>query len=54
VSSTSLWAKTWRINLRDANFNAFVSEVADITGKNFVVDPQLGGRLVTVISNRDL
>ncbi len=54
LSSTALWAKTWRINLRDANFNAFVSEVADITGKNFVVDPQLGGRLVTVISNRDL
>ena len=48
-----VWGQTWKINLRDADINAFIGEVADITGKNFAVDPRVKGN-ITVISNRAL
>ncbi|WP_151835161.1 type II secretion system secretin GspD [Acinetobacter ursingii] len=51
--STSAFAQTWKINLRDADLTAFINEVADITGKNFAVDPRVRGN-VTVISNKPL
>lgn len=51
--STSVHAQTWKINLRDADLTAFINEVADITGKNFAVDPRVRGN-VTVISNKPL
>ena len=51
--STSTQAQTWKINLRDADLTAFINEVADITGKNFAVDPRVRGN-VTVISNKPL
>lgn len=46
-------AQTWKINLRDADLTAFINEVANITGKNFAVDPRVRGN-VTVISNKAL
>ncbi len=52
VSSASA-EQTWKINLRDADLAAFINEVADITGKNFAVDPRVRGN-VTVISNKPL
>lgn len=52
VTSTS-YAQTWKINLRDADLTAFINEVADITGKNFAIDPRVRGN-VTVISNKAL
>jgi general secretion pathway protein D len=51
--STAVSAQTWKINLRDADLTAFINEVADITGKNFAVDPRVRGN-VTVISNKPL
>ncbi|OUY08980.1 type II secretion system secretin GspD [Acinetobacter populi] len=51
--STGAYAQTWKINLRDADLAAFINEVADITGKNFAVDPRVRGN-VTVISNKAL
>ena len=51
--STVAQAQTWKINLRDADLTAFINEVADITGKNFAVDPRVRGN-VTVISNKAL
>lgn len=51
--STASYAQTWKINLRDADLAAFINEVADITGKNFAVDPRVRGN-VTVISNKAL
>ena len=51
--STNVKAQTWKINLRDADLTAFINEVADITGKNFAVDPRVRGN-VTVISNKAL
>lgn len=37
------------INLRDANIRGFIASVADLTGRNFIVDPRVKGN-VTVIS----
>ncbi|WP_336366978.1 type II secretion system secretin GspD [Marinobacter sp. C2H3] len=42
--------KTWRLNLKDADIRAFVTQVADITGYSFVVDPRVKGK-VTVLSS---
>jgi general secretion pathway protein D len=45
--------KTWKVNLKDADITALVSEVAEVTGKNFVVDPRVKGT-ITVISSKSL
>jgi len=45
--------QTWKINLKNADINEFVSQIAAITGKTFVVDPRVKGK-VTVISNASL
>jgi general secretion pathway protein D len=47
------FGQTWKINLRDADITAFIGEVADITGKNFAIDPRVKGN-ITVISNKEL
>jgi len=44
---------TWKINLKNADIGEFVSQVAAITGKTFVVDPRVKGK-VTVISSANL
>ncbi len=46
------WAEeqTWKVNLKDADIRAFITQIADITGYSFVVDPRVKGK-VTVISN---
>ena len=43
-------AQEWRLNVKNADINEFVEQVAEITGKTFVVDPRLKGN-VTVISS---
>ena len=45
--------QTWTINIKDADIREFVTEVAEKTGKTFVVDPRLKGE-VTVISSTPL
>jgi len=45
--------QTWKINLKNADIGEFVSQVAAITGKTFVVDPRVKGK-VTVISSANL
>lgn len=46
--------KTWTVNIRNADIQAFISQVAEMTGKNFVIDPRVRARDVTVISNQPL
>ncbi|MCU5785476.1 general (type II) secretion pathway protein D [Alcanivorax marinus] len=46
--------KTWTVNIRNADIQAFINQVAQMTGKNFVVDPRVRARDVTVISNQPL
>ncbi len=45
--------QTWKINLKNADISEFVTQIAAITGKTFVVDPRVKGK-VTVISNASL
>lgn len=45
--------QTWTINLQDAEIGEFINQVSRISGRNFVVDPRVKGR-VTVISSTPL
>lgn len=45
--------QTWTINLKDADLGEFITQVSRISGRNFVVDPRVKGR-VTVISTTAL
>ncbi len=46
-----LCAQTITLNLKDADINALIGTVAEVTGKNFIIDPRVKGK-VTVISSR--
>lgn len=53
-TSLSLFAEgTAQINLRDVEIPTLIETVSRITGKSFVVDPRVKGR-VTVITNSDI
>jgi len=45
--------QTWTVNLKDADLGEFITQVSRISGRNFVVDPRVKGR-VTVISSAAL
>lgn len=47
------WAMAGSLNVRDADVRALVTQISDITGKSFVIDPRVKGK-VTVISNTDM
>ena len=51
--SSPIWAEPVTFNLKEADITAVVSTVADITGKNFVIDPRVKGK-VTIISSRPM
>ncbi len=42
--------QTWKVNLKDADIKAYISQVANITGYSFVIDPRVKGK-VTIISD---
>ena len=44
---------TWKINLKKADLRDFITQIANITGKTFVIDPRVKGE-VTVISNTSM
>ncbi|MGW8310828.1 MAG: type II secretion system secretin GspD [Thiogranum sp.] len=48
-----LIAQTITLNLKDADINALIGTVAEVSGKNFIVDPRVKGK-VTVISSRPM
>src|SRR5690625_1907546 len=56
--SPTTWAqedeKAWTVNIRNAEIQAFIEKVAEMTGKNFVVDPRVRARDVTVVSRHPL
>ncbi len=41
------------LNFKGADINAVISAVAEVTGKNFIIDPRVKGK-VTLISNRPM
>lgn len=46
-------AESMTLNLKDADITAFISTVSEMTGKNFIVDPRVKGK-VTVISSKPM
>lgn len=46
--------KGWTVNIRNADLQAFITQIAEMTGKSFVVDPRVRSRDVTVISSKTL
>ena len=46
-------AETVTLNLKDADITALISTVAEVTDRNFIVDPRVKGK-VTVISSRPM
>lgn len=46
-------ATGYKVHLQDADIKAFIDQVANITNKNFVLDPRISGN-VTVVSNKAL
>lgn len=52
--STALAAdETITLNLKDADITSVISTVAEITGRNFIIDPRVKGK-VTIVSTRPL
>jgi general secretion pathway protein D len=41
------------LNLRDADIRAFIQDAARVTGRNFIIDPRVTGR-VSVVTDREL
>jgi general secretion pathway protein D len=54
VAKPAADGKTWTVNIRNADLQAFITQVAEMTGKSFVVDPRVRSRDVTVISRQAL
>jgi len=53
VFALPLRAETVTLNLKDADIGALISTVAEVTNRNFIVDPRVKGK-VTVISTRPM
>ncbi|MFV1973146.1 MAG: type II secretion system secretin GspD [Thiohalobacterales bacterium] len=49
----SVVAQTVTLNLKDADISALISTVAEVTGRNFIIDPRVKGK-VTVVSSRPM
>lgn len=47
------WAKPVTLNLKNADIRSVITTVSDITGKNFIVDPRVKGK-VTIISAKPM
>jgi len=52
ISGESL-AKPITLNLKDADISAVIGTVSEVTGKNFIIDPRVKGK-VTIISSRPM
>ncbi len=46
-------APTWKVSLKDADIRVFVSQVADMTQKSFIIDPRVKTK-VTVMSSAEM
>ena len=50
---SAVQAEPITLNLKDADINAVINTVSEVTGKNFIVDPRVKGR-VNIISARPM
>ena len=53
VCGLPVYAETVTLNLKDADISALISTVAEVTDRNFIIDPRVKGK-VTVISSRPM
>lgn len=53
VTKVACAAESVTLNLKGADINALIGTVSEITGKNFIVDPRVKGK-ITIISSRPL
>jgi general secretion pathway protein D len=49
-NSVNAEEKSMTLNLNDADIRAFVATVSEMTGKNFIIDPRVKGRVTVVFS----
>ena len=52
-SSTALARESYVFNMQDVDIRTMISTVSDVTGKNFIIDPNVKGK-VTVISKKSM
>ncbi|NOY71124.1 MAG: type II secretion system protein GspD, partial [Gammaproteobacteria bacterium] len=50
---STAFAQSVTFNLKDADISTVIATIADITGKNFIIDPRVKGK-TTVISSRPM
>lgn len=53
LASNLAWAESMTLNLKDADINSVIATVSEMTGKNFIVDPRVKGK-VTIISSKPM
>lgn len=53
AGTVSAQAESMTLNLKDADINAVIATVSEMTGKNFIVDPRVKGK-VTVVSSKPM
>jgi len=51
--SAAIAAPTWKVSLKDADIRVFISQVADMTQRSFIVDPRVKTK-VTVMSTAQM
>jgi general secretion pathway protein D len=53
-SGSPAFADSYNLNLRDGDLQALVSLISTATGKNFVLDKQVRGQKITIITGREI
>ena len=53
-SGSPVFADGYNLNLRDGDLQALVSLISTATGKNFVLDKQVRGQKITIITGREI
>ena len=53
-TTSAIQAESYNLNLRDGDLQAFVSLISTATGKNFVLDKQVRGQKITIITGREI
>jgi len=54
ASGSPVSADSYNLNLRDGDLQALVSLISTATGKNFVLDKQVRGQKITIITGREI
>jgi len=54
ASGRPVFADSYNLNLRDGDLQALVSLISTATGKNFVLDKQVRGQKITIITGREI